>query len=614
MQLLNRGHPEIRMLDELPIKPGSSSFLGSYTQEIRARIVGRIAIVFSIAILGGARFEWPSPMHAALFCAVRSKSKPGRKTSLWKIAYFVIAAFLFAAAVQMRFSLPQDPLEDGDPGYLWPALMKLSGGTFAHIQGLNFLYPGMVYLILRICVDFRAISVIQHILGVAAGALFLASWNRLGDFLPKARLNRIAHEAIGLWGAAIYLLSNTPVLLEMLIRSDAVCMFFEALVFWLVIQFFYYRVISLNTRKAVIYGVAVTVNSFVLASLKPSFTLMALFAAASVTWLIVNAKGNFGGRVAFFGTVIPIIVALTLTEHHLRRSDQTVKMFVPETMFVIHANIIHAQMAADIKNSGASINSRDWLQVACDDLGVEIQRSHNLYPEKFPLLGFYPEYLRNGSADPLLNRWRRELGDERFLRFLNYWYWHSVASRPLAFVKKVASQLGFFYSTNCPAFSFYKNLPLGSWAYAASLSRLSEPESLHLLATLPAGQEFLARTKKLPFTNILIHENRRVRMWNIWCARSYLAILLLSAPLAGWVLLKRSGSERLKLPAFFVIFLYFANFGNVFGISVVHTMEVWRYSAVQFIAALFAQLWAIRWLMEIALMKLHRIKSQTFSF
>lgn len=535
------------------------------------------------------------------------------QSALWKLAYFIIAAFLFAAAAQMRFSLPRDPLEDGDPGYLWPALMKLSGGTFAHIQGLNFLYPGMVYLILRICGDFRAISVIQHILGLTAGALFLASWSRLGDFFPKARLNRIAHEAIGLWGAAIYLLSNTPVLFEMLIRSDAVCMFFETLVFWLIVQFFYYRLISPNARKVVIYGVAVIVNAFVLASLKPSFTLMALFAATSVTWLIVNAKGSFAGKVVFFGTAIPIIVALTLTEHHLRRNDQTVKMFLPETIFVIHAKIIHAQMAADIKNTGAGIYSRDWLRVACDDLEAQIQRSHNLYPQKFPLLGFYPEYLRNGSADPLLNRWRRELGDEHFLRFLNYWYWHSVASRPLAFVKKVASQVGFFYSTNCPAFSLDKNLPLASWAYAASLSRLSEPESLHLLATLPAGQEFLARTKKLPFTNILIHENRRVRMWNIWCARSYLAILLLSAPLAGWLLLKRGGSERLKLPAFLVILFYSANFGNVFAISVVHTMEVWRYSAVQFIAALFAQFWAIRWLMEIALMKLEKIKSQTLS-
>jgi hypothetical protein len=535
------------------------------------------------------------------------------QSALWKIAYFVIAAFLFVLAAQKRFSLPQDPLA-GDNGYLWPALMKLSGGAFAHIQGLNFLYPGAIYLILRTWADFRAISMIQHFLGLVAGALFLASWSRLADFFPRPRLNRIAHEAIGLWGAAIYLLSNGPVLFEMQIQSDSVCMFFEILTFWLIIQFFYYRAVLPNARNAVIYGTGGTISALLLASLKPSFTLMAVFAVAPVIWLILNAKGNFTGKVVFFGISVPIIMALTLAEHYLRRNDQTVKMFLPETLFVMHAKIIHAQMADDLENGKTSIYPREWLRVVCDDLAEEIQRSHDLYPEKFALLGFYPEYLRNGSADPLLNRWRRELGDERLLRFLKYWYWHSVASRPLAFVEKITSQLSFFYSRNCPAFSIHKELPLASWAYVHSFSWLSDPQSLHLLAVLPAGSNFLERTKKLRFTDITIRQDKRIRIWNIWCARSYLAILLMSIPLAVWLLFKRSNSQELKWPAFFVILFYSASFGNVFGISVVHTMEVLRYSDVQFIATLFAQLWAIRWLMEIALMKLHRIKSQTFSF
>jgi len=71
----------------------------------------------------------------------------------------------------------------------------------------------------------------------------------LADFFFKPRLNRVGHEAIGLLGASIYLLSNAPLLFEMQIRSDAVCMFFQILNFWLIIQFFYYRVISPNARK-----------------------------------------------------------------------------------------------------------------------------------------------------------------------------------------------------------------------------------------------------------------------------------------------------------------------------------------------------------------------------
>ena len=99
-------------------------------------------------------------------------------------------------------------------------------------------------------------------------------------------------------------------------------------------------------------------------------------------------------------------------------------------------------------------------------------------------------------------------------------------------------------------------------------------------------------------------------MWNIFCARSYLAIFLVSVPLAVWFVLKRNNSEQWKCPAFFVLLFYTANFGNVFGVSIVHTMEFPRYSAVLFITALFAHLWAIRWLIEIVLMKFPRSNRQ----
>jgi hypothetical protein len=534
---------------------------------------------------------------------------------LWKIGYFSIATLLFAFAAWKRFSLPQDPLAVFDP-YLLPALIKLNGGAFVDVQGLtnaglNFLYPGMIYLILRTWGDFRAISVIQHSLGLIAGGLFLVGWSRLADFFPRPCVNRVVHEAIGLLGAAMYLLSGAPVFFEMNMRSDSICMFFEILIFWLIIQFFYYRVISPNARKAVIYGTAVAVNAFLLALLKPSFTLMALFFAAPVIWLILSAKGNFTGRVAFLVTAVPIIVALTLTEHYLRRNDQSVKMFLAKTLFVFHAKIIHAQMDADLKNDQTDIYRREWLGAACADLGREIERTHILYPQKFPVLGFEPNSLMFG-ADSLLSRWQHQLGEEPFLRFLRYWYWHSVANRPLAFAEKVAGQLGVFYSTNCPAFRVQKRYSLSSAdAYRRSLAALSQPQSLQLVSKTAVGSAFLERTLKLCFTDVVTHQSKLAQIGHVRFARSYLTILLISVPLAGWFMLKRSNSEQSKWPAFLVILLYSANFGNVFSISVIHSMEIDRYSTVLFIAALFAQLWAMRWLIEIALIKLHEFKSRT---
>jgi hypothetical protein len=530
----------------------------------------------------------------------------------WKLVYYSLAALLFLTASWQRFSLPQDPLAVFD-AYLLPPLVKLSGGAFGDVQGLtkeglNFLYPGMIYLILRTWEDFRAISVIQHSLGLIAGGLFLAAWSRLADFFPKPRVSRVVHQAIGLLGAAVYLLSYAPVFFEMNIRPDSVCMFFGILIFWLIIQFFYYRVISPNAEKAVIYGTSVVTSAFLLALLKPSFALTSLFVAAPVIWLILTAKRNFTGKVAFFATAVPIIAALALTEHYLRRNDQSVTTFLAETLFVYQAKIIHAQMATDLKHGETDIYSREWLRAACDDLGKEIEHSHNLYPEKFSVLGFYPDYLMFGH-DSLLSRWQQQLGGERFLRFLKYWYWHSVASRPLAFADKIAGQLGVFYSRTCPAFRFQNRYSLSSTdAYCRSLAALSRPQSLPLLTKTEVGSAFLERTRTLCSSQVVIPQNKLARIGHVRFARSYLVILLISVPLAGWFLLKRSNSEDLKWSSFFVIFFYSVNFGNVFSISVVHSMEVDRYSSVLFIEALFAQVWAIRWLVEIGLTKLQALK------
>jgi hypothetical protein len=521
--------------------------------------------------------------------------------AFWKTIYFVIVALLFIAAAQKRFSWPQVPWVNYDPGYLHPALMKLNGGTFAHVQGLNFLYPGMIYLILQTFADFRAISVIQHFLGLIAGVLFLATWSRLADFFPKPRLSRILHQGIGLWGAAIFLLSNTPILMEMRIRSDALCMFFQALVLWLVIQFLYYRVILPDARAAVIYGAGAAICAFVLASLKPSFTLMACLAVASVIWLVLNAKWKLTAKVAFFSLTMPIVVTVTLMEHQLRRNDQAVKTFLPETLFAIHANIIQTQMVSDLKNGKINVYPREWLQVVSEDLMKGIEESRHQHA--FSVLGFQPNYLMNGP-DSLLSKWRLQLGEEAFLRFLRYWYWHTMVRRPFAFTEKIVRQLGVFYSTNCPAFQIYKTLPLSSQVYAVSFSAASDSHTSALLLRGRAGVDFLERTNQLRFAGLVIHQDKLVRTWNALCARIFLPIFLLSAPLAAWFLFKRRDAEHSPWPPFLVLFLYSASFGNVLGISVVHTMEVDRYSMVLLITALLAQLYAIRWLFEIAATKL----------
>src|SRR6266446_4342818 len=80
MQFLYRRHPEIRMRVELLIKPCRSTFLSSDTQEIGPSIARRRALLFFIAVVADASFEWPNPTHLCLMFFLQPKGKNGAES------------------------------------------------------------------------------------------------------------------------------------------------------------------------------------------------------------------------------------------------------------------------------------------------------------------------------------------------------------------------------------------------------------------------------------------------------------------------------------------------------------------------------------------------------
>src|SRR5213595_326066 len=155
--------------------------------------------------------------------------KPSRRSlaiPVGQLAYWSAVAVIFVWAAWLRFRLPLDPIADhGTWGYLSPALRKLTGAEFGHTNGRNFLYPGFLYLVLAAFGDFRAIGVVQHLLGLAAGGIFLVTWRRVRVFVPKSLLNPATRYLIGLIGAAIYLLATDTTQIETQLRPEAVCGF-----------------------------------------------------------------------------------------------------------------------------------------------------------------------------------------------------------------------------------------------------------------------------------------------------------------------------------------------------------------------------------------------------
>src|SRR5206468_3626717 len=145
------------------------------------------------------------------------------RTPAWRFCYWGGIAALFAFAAWQRFSLPLEPIADPDTwGYLSPALRKLIGAEFGHTDGRNFIYPGFVFLLLRVFGDFRAITIAQHFLGLLAGGILLLAWRRARVLVSDSRVRPGVYDGLGLLAAAIYLLASEPIRFETQLRPEGV--------------------------------------------------------------------------------------------------------------------------------------------------------------------------------------------------------------------------------------------------------------------------------------------------------------------------------------------------------------------------------------------------------
>src|SRR6266705_5607554 len=191
--------------------------------------------------------------------------RPMSKRSSWQICYWSGVVILFAWAVWQRFALPLDPIADSDTwGYLSPALRKLIGVEFGHTSGRNFIYPGFVYLLLRIFRDFRAITVAQHFFGLLAGGILLLTWQRVRVFVAHPLIARRVYYALGLLAAGVFLLASDPILFEKQLRPEGVCAFLFSINLYFVIQFSACCLIERRRAASVVYGIAAVFSSILL--------------------------------------------------------------------------------------------------------------------------------------------------------------------------------------------------------------------------------------------------------------------------------------------------------------------------------------------------------------
>ena len=358
----------------------------------------------------------------------------------------------------------------------------------------------------------------------------------------------------------------------------------------------------LEGRRAasVAYGIAVVFSSILLASVKPSFVLVAIVALLPVG-IFFFRRDWFWQKMALGGGAAVSGALLLLPEHFLSRNDQVSHTFLPTTLFVIHANLIRDQIADDLQQSAKIPYPRDWLRHVHTALGAEIAKSFAAWPEHFSTLGLDPDYLWHNQTS-IVAQLQKEFGSNvsALCAFYRFYYWRIWRKRPVLVVKKIVRQMSIFYAPMCPAYNRAKALPLTN-EYNRGVTSLDSQRYRQIWTAYWPAVGFISRTQLLARNAPVVQQRGYIRKPLGVLAATYLPLLLIALALSAVAFMQEERRRRLGWLAALVLFVYSYNLASCLEVAVIQTLQYPRFVTVQMYFSLLAQFFALWFILELAL-------------
>jgi hypothetical protein len=176
----------------------------------------------------------------------------------------------------------------------------------------------------------------------------------------------------------------------MQIRPEAICAFLLALNLYFLTGFLAQRFVA--HKAPVAWGIGMDVSAVLVAAVKPSFVFLALVSLLPIA-LFLATRNSLRPKICLGLGVALSAAMVAVPESFLSRGDERSALFLPTNLFVVHADLIRAQLADDVR-SGASLPYKsEWLDKIQKQLAVEIEKSAAAEGSRFPSLGFSPDYL-----------------------------------------------------------------------------------------------------------------------------------------------------------------------------------------------------------------------------
>ena len=491
------------------------------------------------------------------------------------VGWSVLAALLVAAAMTRAQIAPVAISEWDSWGWLNPALSWLGGAGFREQFEREWLYGAFLAACLRITGSFSGYIVIQQALGLLAGVLMWLTWRTWTSLFPRHIALEFASVLTGLFLVIIYLFSPIALLLELSIRPEAIMAFVAFAQLYCITGYCRFRWREPKPLASAFFGALAIPFAYALFVLKPNWLL-----AVPATTLPIFA-GVFGKEFPLMTRFLTPILGIFLTflavwlpGKILFVPTSETRVVLPMTLFTIHADVIHENMAGELASPGTPDEQRRFLEGFFPVFDREMQAARAL-ARYYPRLGFDPDYLMyRSSVFPYLEG-TAAMSRKEIAAFCRRSFLSAVWNRPFDYARKVGTQLGYFVFPDDATF-FRTRVKMGK-LYDYALTTL--PESLDSAIGKPVREMFETYRQSVmrqagqsgtvevfrPFRTFL----GAVKVSALWIEIAFLASFA--------ACLTFRALAQLRLPGFVAMVFFLAPGGNALTIAMVHALDNARY-------------------------------------
>ncbi len=316
-------------------------------------------------------------------------------SAVWSRPWLGFVA-VFIWAIWQRWQMPWLPLATADSwGYLGPALYELSGEGFRQTDGRSPAYPFFLLNVLRATESFPAIAMVQHVIGLLSGVVWIWVFAQWTAWLPAAVRPRPWVWWLGAGALALYLLGAWAVVYETLLRPEAIFPLFAFLQIGCTLAFLRARWSPASRGRAAVVaaGALAVLSAALCVSLKPSWGFAAVVPVAALLAGIAAAGQPARRLASALALVCGLGLALLWQEGMPYATgwiaDDRARTFLPATLFTVHADMISATRHEEAARGLLDDEETAFLA----HLDQRLAESRTIDPPKYKVLGHDPDYL-----------------------------------------------------------------------------------------------------------------------------------------------------------------------------------------------------------------------------